>query len=282
MPRLLILALLLFNSCSLLAWNALGHRLIAQIAYDHLIPAAKKQINFYNQSVNEVYLPRLSFVNAAPWLDSARRVQRQQAGLRAIHYIDTPFSLDKTPLVSPATPNALTAIARAQSVLDDPHSFAVDKGLSIRILLHVIGDLHQPLHAADQYSRRYPKGDLGGNRFRLGKNQIANNLHAYWDRGGGFLLANKKVTNRDLRMMATLIEKKWPCKMDNAYLVVDQWRAESFELAVNKVYFIASYQTPSWYYQRMVQKMTQQQIALAGCRVAMMMNDHFATKTVSQ
>jgi len=39
------------------------------------------------------------------------------------------------------------------------------RSYAMRLLVHYVGDLHQPLHAADRLNSRYPKGDAGGNFF---------------------------------------------------------------------------------------------------------------------
>lgn len=57
------------------------------------------------------------------------------------------------------------------------------KSLSLRNLIHFVGDIHQPLHAAEGYSKLTPDGDQGGNLFNITyKNHPqANNLHFAWD-----------------------------------------------------------------------------------------------------
>lgn len=56
----------------------------------------------------------------------------------------------------------------------------------LRLLIHYIGDIHQPLHASSRYTIDYPKGDEGGNDFRIkvthkGLGERPNNLHSLWD-----------------------------------------------------------------------------------------------------
>ncbi len=54
-----------------IAWNALGHRVIAEIAYQHLTPTTKKMCSHYNKAINKVYKSE-RFINAATWLDTLR------------------------------------------------------------------------------------------------------------------------------------------------------------------------------------------------------------------
>ena len=47
------------------------------------------------------------------------------------------------------------------------NSEAEGKSLALRLLIHYIGDIHQPLHSSDRYSRDHPNGDRGGNQFSI-------------------------------------------------------------------------------------------------------------------
>src|SRR5262249_16732385 len=49
------------------------------------------------------------------------------------------------------------------------------------LLLHLVGDLHQPLHSTQMFAALFPNGDQGGNLFGLRVNGRKVNLHAYWD-----------------------------------------------------------------------------------------------------
>lgn len=264
--------ILLGSAFSCYAWNALGHRLVGQIAYDQLTSAVKERVDHYNQLLDTTYHHE-SFVNAAPWMDSLRYVN--DVWMKSLHYIDTPFSVDGTPLVEPEEKNAVSAISNAFNVLTDKKSSDFDKGFSVRVLLHVVGDLHQPLHAADQYSREHPTGDRGGNLFYLGHNPIAGNLHAYWDKGGGFLESNGPVGDEQLQSLAQKIEAKWPCDERMASASSKAWSEESFQVAVEVAYSIKPSEKPSQSYQEQVQTVTEQRLALAGCRLAKLLNQAF-------
>ncbi|MGL5742868.1 MAG: S1/P1 nuclease [Legionella sp.] len=50
-------------------------------------------------------------------------------------------------------------------MLSSKHTNAADKRFALRLLIHVVGDVHQPLHAITRVSTQLPKGDMGGNLF---------------------------------------------------------------------------------------------------------------------
>jgi|NOAtaT_7_FD_contig_21_3623461_length_502_multi_4_in_0_out_0_1 hypothetical protein len=61
---------------------------------------------------------------------------------------------------------------------------SMEKAMFLRILIHVVGDMHQPLHNTDYYNASFPNGDLGGNLINLVLRNGSNiNLHSYWDSG---------------------------------------------------------------------------------------------------
>jgi hypothetical protein len=51
----------------------------------------------------------------------------------------------------------------------------------MRLLIHYVGDLHQPLHATSRLDANYSKGDAGGNYVHLPSKDGITNLHAVWD-----------------------------------------------------------------------------------------------------
>ena len=56
------------------------------------------------------------------------------------------------------------------------------KSIALRLYIHIVGDLHQPLHSASVYSYQFPDGDLGGNLFSI-KYKDYPQLHRLWDAG---------------------------------------------------------------------------------------------------
>ena len=55
------------------------------------------------------------------------------------------------------------------------------KSYALRLLLHFIGDICQPLHTIEVVNENFPKGDSGGNGFKLQRKHSIDNLHSLWD-----------------------------------------------------------------------------------------------------
>ena len=55
------------------------------------------------------------------------------------------------------------------------------KSYALRLLIHYLGDIHQPMHTISRVDDKYPKGDVGGNAFPVPNHYDADNLHSVWD-----------------------------------------------------------------------------------------------------
>lgn len=68
---------------------------------------------------------------------------------------------------------------------------SAERALFARYVVHLAGDIHQPLHSVALFNLTYPKGDLGGNLLKITlKNGTNNsNFHSYWD-AGAYILQN--------------------------------------------------------------------------------------------
>jgi hypothetical protein len=98
------------------------------------------------------------------------------------HFIDLPFSPDGTPLTPPEKTNAQTQIAAFRATLLDSRASDDVKSYDMVWLLHLVGDVHQPLHATPRFTKTQPKGDAGGNLVKIECGaDCAPELHFYWD-----------------------------------------------------------------------------------------------------
>ena len=87
--------------------------------------------------------------------------------------------------------NSLNTVNQATTALKtNLNKITAERALFSRYLVHMVGDIHQPLHSVALFNRTFPKGDQGGNYLKI---QMLNgtfvNFHAFWD-SGAFLLQN--------------------------------------------------------------------------------------------
>lgn len=110
------------------------------------------------------------------------------------HFVDTPYVTDATIPVINYTESAMTSVItcyQARSALKaNILNLTAERALFARYLVHLVGDIHQPLHSVALYNHTYPKGDAGGNLLKLKLlNGTVSNFHSFWD-SGAFRLQN--------------------------------------------------------------------------------------------
>lgn len=64
----------------------------------------------------------------------------------------------------------------------EPASEPLAMSNAIRLLMHYMGDIHQPLHCVSRVDDAYPSGDKGGNAFPTKSHYGTKELHAVWDK----------------------------------------------------------------------------------------------------
>ena len=105
---------------------------------------------------------------------------------------------------------------------------------------------------------------------RLKHNQVANNLHSYWDRGAG--LWSGKWHAKQVKQAARQLAKQYPCKQSKQILNPEQWAQESHILAIKYAYAYSANSTISPDYKAIAQRLTARRSALAACRLAAVLN----------
>ncbi|HEY3253946.1 MAG TPA: S1/P1 nuclease, partial [Polyangiaceae bacterium] len=208
------------------AWNDFGHMEVAAVAYKSLTPKTKKRVALLlplNPSypnwivgVRPEDKNRVAFLRAATWADAIKSSRSgyktgtkdpqtaatagQNLGYADTfahaywHFVDQPFSQDGTALVQPSVPNAATQISLFRATLAAPVSDDL-KSYDLVWLLHLVGDVHQPLHCVSRFDQADPSGDRGGNNVSITGNAQPpvcddpqfcpfgppNELHAFFD-----------------------------------------------------------------------------------------------------
>lgn len=196
------------------------------------------------------------------------------------HYSSKPYfdGISPTDVINKENEqNLIWAIERALKVLKDPKASKQDKAFSLRMLIHLVGDAHQPMHCVSRFTSAQPEGDRGGNLFYI-KSQYADNLHYLWDKGVG-LFSQKP---RNFRKKAQKIERQYPLSYfgSKAEIINPQmWCNESYALATEFAYKTPEEKEVTESYLNKGQQISAQQIALAGYRLAYLLNTIFGNQS---
>lgn len=270
----ILLFILLILSGPTYAWNAVGHEVVASIAYDHLTPQAKQKIDHLTELLDHQHRSGyVRFVIIATWADFIRG--HDINAFNSWHYIDQPYSPDGTKTHPAATQNAVWAIDQARTIIQSRKSTDYEKAVFLRFLIHIVGDIHQPLHCISRYNAQYPEGDKGGRLVPI-QSKAAENLHAYWDRGMGLFYRINPYRLRTVSQIARDIEKEQGNNMSEVNdLDPQSWAQESYQLAKNHAYKINSSTTPAAQYTQKGHTIITHQITLAAYRLANILNQAF-------
>ena len=198
-------------------WIDTGHKVIAFIAWVDLTPAARAAVSAilkrhprYEQDLLAGGVPeparadltpdevdRRAFAGASVWPDrikAAGHPMRYRYSHADWHFIDIPFVEPSEPAVTPPPPaadarpgphNAVEALTACLAELKNPATQPDQRAVDVCWIAHLVGDIHQPLHAASMFSAEFPHGDAGGNDEAVLKDahyyDTKTNLHLLWD-----------------------------------------------------------------------------------------------------
>eukprot|EP00347_Sterkiella_histriomuscorum_P010921 403374421 len=307
------LLLALLTSRATAFWQQ-GHLMVARVAYNHLqseapeaLKAANDMLAVYSKS--NPSMTKLEgdypFVECATFADEIKA--KGGAFQSGWHFIDTPyldqggsisdypqFKFDENHIgkVIPAIVDWLSGTEGYensfvyQAVQQHVENEEEGKSYALRLLIHYLGDIHQPLHATSRVDHQYPKGDAGGNFFHVAQKGEVKNLHSLWDSvvyeftDTPSMPYNSNGWNKLGSAIQTMASKfTFP---NNEYNSVDVnlWVNESFEVAQNAVYAnIKENQAASDSYVQQNQKVIEKQIIIGGLRLATVIKQVFGNNT---
>jgi len=299
-----------------LAWDNFGHMAVAAVAWDHMSDPAKAratELLKLNPNYNDFVVSgaaadkkdKYAFMLAATWPDMIKRLPdyhsdgahngdepppdkvaagqnigyADKARHKYWHFVDEPFSTDNTATQPAKDPNAQTQIAKFRAALPSTSPVTDDiRSYDLAWLEHLVGDVHQPLHATTRFSRDLPDGDAGGNEVKVRCGQVhacgASELHAYWDD----LLGPGETTPEDVEIVADALRDA-----DATAAAITQatvWINESFAAAKSTVYTTPigngeGQFTLTHAYDTKAKDLANKRVALAGARLANMLNAAF-------
>lgn len=150
------------------AWGAIGHRITGSIAEENLSGLARANV--------QLILGEEDLAEASTWPDEMRLDPAPfwQKTANPWHYVTVREGTEYRASDAPTEGDAATALARFTKTLKDPKASLDERRLALRFIVHIIGDLHQPLHVGNG-------NDRGGNDVKVTLFGKPTNLHAVWD-----------------------------------------------------------------------------------------------------
>ncbi|HEX8843655.1 MAG TPA: S1/P1 nuclease [Pyrinomonadaceae bacterium] len=266
---LTLVFLVLVAQVKALSWSGPGHAAVAAMAYRELAddPALRKNLvnllknhPFFNSWRKEYNATKNNFpagldfgmflfIRAATWPDQIRRTDDPE--LKPFdhpnwHFVDYPLrppTFETGPSPFPED-DVLFGLKESLKSLADRDGDKVERAAMLSWLIHMLGDIHQPLHCAALITDQFPPplGDKGGNDFLIYQNasqkksKETTKLHSFWDsRLGSALMPDPIQALADAQFLETKHSRASLSEMsagDNA----EQWSFESRDRAINDGY----------------------------------------------
>jgi hypothetical protein len=307
----LMLALLWCFTLPVYGWNNRGHMMVAAVAYQRLDQPTKNRVYsllLLNPDVGEWFelIPAgtsdknrrmMIFMIAATWPDRIKGnpdyftdgpsngnlpptdgTANNNIGYDDLarhkywHFVDVPFTSDNSELPELVTPNAQTRINDFRAVLSSTTSSKRLKSYDLSWLLHLVGDIHQPLHCTTRVSSDHPEGDAGGNLVFL--NGSPSNLHSFWD---GILGGGASSDPVAAKAAAATLPLPSPAAVND--LNIQHWVNDGFSDAKIFAYknppigLDSGPFSPTVAYRNAAKNLARKRIALAGARLAKILNE---------
>lgn len=256
--------ILLFSIHVCFAWSSAEHRVIAYIAYQNLTPKARQQINHITKTLFKSHYPDGRFMKASVWPDDIKRKGKHDYD--AWHYINYP---------RPQSHNIVWALNRSINILRNRATPPSQQAFYLSFIIHLVGDIHQPLHCISLYSKRFPDGDQGGNLYLI--HSKSKNLHRYWDNALNAIRPGRRgyVNYWRVKNFAMTLMQRYPVSSvvdEVQYIRPEQWAKQSNQLAKHYAYSVAYNTKPSKRYVQKGRQVAEQQMTLAAYRLASLLN----------
>lgn len=254
------------------AWTKLGHMVIASIAYEYLKPSVQQKVNTLVTTLKQEYPQVDSFLLLSYWPNELREEEVNE--FTRWHYIDQSWSGDGTPIINLiTTDNAIWAIDISAPVVSNPEINTIERARYLGFLVHIVADVHQPLHVSTRFSKAHRNGDAGGTEYDINYQGISIPIHYFWDTGVTFFNSIENQQN------ATLIAKHVMQDYPPNYFATQirdldpaNWAKEGLSIAKSFVYAVPEHSAPTPSYIAAGRKISEERVALAGYRLAALLN----------
>jgi hypothetical protein len=243
-----------FSANSSLRWNATGHRTVGKIAENHLKSSTKRKV--------EKLLNGKSLAFVSTFADEIKSDKRYN-DFYTWHYINMPLDSNYEDSEKNPKGDLATGIAHCKKIIKDENSSKSDKAFYLKLLIHFIGDLHQPMHVG-------LAEDRGGNDFKLQWFYKDTNLHRVWDTE---MIRSYNMSYIELAKNADILSKE-QIKAIQKGTVID-WVNETHQLAKKVYASVNEGENLRYRYSYDHFKTVRSQLQIAGIRLAKVLNDLF-------
>ena len=255
-----ILFLLISSPSRAFAWGGIGHRVVGMIAAQHLTPKA-------HQEIAKLLQPGETLATISTYADEIRN---SRPDTRRLHFVNIPlmatsYMASRDCRSSDEGDCIIAALERFRIELANVKETRERRVFALKFIVHLVGDLHQPLHCGDN-------NDRGGNDVKVtwfGPNERQQNLHGVWDYAiiehGG-----RKEDDWFQILSATITPEKIPAIQQGT---VTSWALESLAAAKEHAYKIPPNGKLGQVYYNKTLPVVEKRLLNAGLRLARVLNE---------
>jgi len=247
----IVICFLFSLSTEALAWGQTGHRVVAEIAQNHLSKKAQKAIHGL--------MGHESLVEASTWMDDIKSDDAYDH-THAWHYVTIPDGQNYQTAEKNEKGDAYEAIERMIQTLKNEKADQQAQKEALRMLVHLVGDIHQPLHVGNGEDR-------GGNDVKIKWFYDRSNLHRIWD---SEMIDSKQYAYSELALQTDHPHQEMPAEYRDTDK--DRWVKEAMALRP-QVYAIGEKEYLSYEYMYKNWATVKDQLHRAGLRLAAILND---------
>lgn len=235
-------------------WGKTGHRVTGQIAENHLKMKTKRALNdlldghslaYVSTYADEIKADR-SYSKYAPW-----------------HYVNYPLGMRYEDSEKSEDGDLIVAIETCKSVVKDETRSREDRVFHLKMLVHLIGDLHQPMHASRAE-------DKGGNDIQVQWFGEGSNLHRVWDKN---LIESYGMTYTELANELDRLSRKERKKIQEG--TIYDWVDESHRICAEIYESVDVGEKLGYQYAYQYNAVVFSQLQKGGLRLAKVLNDMF-------
>ncbi len=251
---LLLFFLVQMAAANDMVWSKTGHRVVGDVAQEHLTRKAKKAIT--------ALLDGQSLAAVSTFGDEIK-ADRSYREFSALHYVNFPVDKKYGDEKPSESGDLVTGITKCIAIVKNPSSSRSDKVFYLKLLVHLIGDLHQPMHVGRLE-------DKGGNDIQVQWFGRGSNLHRVWDSnmiddyGMSFTELSDKLPKLNKKELKEL-------QKGNVY----DWVAESQGIANELYKSVAVGEKIGYQYSYKWWGTVETQLQKGGVRLAVVLNDIF-------
>lgn len=256
LKKIFIAVFFIFGIAEASAWGVTGHRVVAEIAENHLTNRAKRKL--------KKLIGKQKLAYWANWPDNVRN-SPEWKNTSTWHYVNIPPQESKEQFIEQLKnnnkPNIYTAIQNVKGIIVDKNTPDADREIYLRFLVHFLGDMMQPMHTGREE-------DLGGNLIKIQFFKKDTNLHSLWDSG---LIDNTKYSYTEYARVLDVKSKEEIKQIQSGSL--EDWLYESHQ-AANQLYVsVKPGENYSYDYQEQYKDLLERQLLHAGLRLAKILNE---------